>query len=379
MPYKKLKEHLLNRPAELKKMQSRGGKVVAYFPGEYVPEEIIHAAGGAPVCFIHGGDPESVEAAHTGITRFVCPFSKAQIGYRFIGEQLYYEIFDLLIAPITCQHLRRVADMYNYYTDVDVFRLGIPFEYNTDHALRYYTEGLKSMATRLEEQTGNTITDSSLQESVRLYNKMRGWLKEIALMRKANSSISALDFARLNHASYHADPVLMVEILESVCQDLKRFEAPVTKGPRLLIAGPNLALGDYKVLELIEEAGGQVVTEQMDEGMRFFWENVESNGDIWESLARRYLQKKLPCAYMVRAYRDRLDFLMKMARDFSVDGVVWYQLKYCETAAVDSFYFSQKFKEAGIPMLKLESEYDVSDRGPIKTRISAFIETLERR
>jgi benzoyl-CoA reductase/2-hydroxyglutaryl-CoA dehydratase subunit BcrC/BadD/HgdB len=109
MPDRKLKEYLLNRPAEIKKMKRQGHKVVAYFPGEYVPEEIIHAAGATPIGFIHGGDPESVEAAHSAITRFVCPFSKAQIGYRFIGEQPYYEIFDLLIAPITCQHLRRVG------------------------------------------------------------------------------------------------------------------------------------------------------------------------------------------------------------------------------------------------------------------------------
>ena len=103
---RELKEHLLNRPAELKRMQKQGTKVVAYFPGEYVPEEIIYASGAVPISFIHGGDPESVEAAHSAITRFVCPFSKAQIGYRFIGEQPYYEIFDLLVAPITCQHLR---------------------------------------------------------------------------------------------------------------------------------------------------------------------------------------------------------------------------------------------------------------------------------
>lgn len=375
-----LRKHLLSRPAELKKMKNRGAKIVAYLAGEYVPEEIIHASGAAPVCLIHGGDPESVEAAHSAITRFVCPFSKAQIGYRFIGEQPYYLLMDLLIAPITCQHLRRVADMYNYYTEVDVFRMGIPFEYNTEHALKYYAESLKLMAGKLEQITGNSITEEGLRQSVHLYNRMRTLFKEIALMRKTDHPpISSLDFVKLNHASFHADPQFMVETLESVRRELVHAEARPGNGPRLFLMGPNLSLGDYKIPELIQTAGGHVVAEYMDEGIRYFWENVETDGDIWEGIARRYLQKRLPCVYMVKPYRARLDFLLKMVKDFKVDGMVWYQLKYCDTADIESFYLAEKVKEAGIPLLRLESEYDVSDRGPLQTRIEAFIETLERR
>jgi benzoyl-CoA reductase/2-hydroxyglutaryl-CoA dehydratase subunit BcrC/BadD/HgdB len=380
MPYGKLKEHLLGRPAELKKLQREGKKVVGYFPGEYVPEEIIHAAGAVPISFIHGGDPESVEAAHSAITRFVCPFSKAQFGYRILREQLYYEILDLLIAPITCQHLRRVADMYNYYTDVDVFRLGVPFEYNSESALAYYIESLQLMAGKLEETTGESITRKKLKESISLYNRMRSLLKEIATMRmEERFPLTSLDFIKLNHASYYADLGLMIGTLESVCQELKQIDAPVRIGPRILLAGPNLALGDYKVPELIEEAGGQVVFELMDEGMRFSWVNVDVNEDLWESLARRYLSERLPCVFMIKAYQDRVGFITEKAKAYRVDGVIWYQLKYCETADIDSFYIGQQIKKTGIPFLKLESDYDVSDRGPLRTRIEAFIEMLKGR
>jgi len=370
----------LNRPAELKRMQSHGGKVVGYFPGEYVREEIIHAAGAAATCFIYGGDPESVEAAHSAITHFVCPFSKAQIGYRFIGEQTYYEILDLLVAPITCQHLRRVADMYNYYTDIDVFRIGIPHEYNSEDGLKYYTEALKSLVKKIEEVTGNSITDDKLRESIVLYNKMRDLFKEIALMRKEdNPPITSEEFIKLNHASFLADPIKMIEILQSACQGLRGAKVVPKKGPRLLLIGPNLAIGDYKIPDLIQRCGGQLVAEHLDEGVRFFWTDVDTDGDPLENIARRYLQKKLPCVYMLKAYKDRLDFRLKMARDYRVDGIVCYNLKYCETADIEAFYLAQNIKEAGIPFIKLESEYDVSERGPLMTRIEAFIETLEGR
>ena len=359
-------------------MREQGKTVAAYFPGGYVPEEIIHASGAVPISFIYGGDPESAEAAHSAITRFVCPFAKAQIGYRFLGDQPYYETFNLLFAPITCQHLRRVADMYNYYTKVDVFRMGVPFQYNTDHGINYYIEVLKSMARKLEQVTGRSISKDEIAESIKLYNRMRQLFKQIAIMRKnLNFPISSMDFLKLNHASYLADPVFMVEKLESMCEEFQQSNAPLRKGPRILLVGPNLALGDYKIPQLIEEAGGNVVIEHMDEGVRWYWDDVKDLGDVWESLAVSYLQKKLPCVYMVKAHGARLSFLIELAREYEVDGIVWYQLKYCETADIEAFYMAQKLKEADIPMLKLESNYDVSDRGPLKTRIGAFLETLE--
>jgi len=380
MPIKRLREHLLSRPAELKKLQSRGCKVVGYLPGEYVPEEIIHAAGAAGVCLSHGGDPESVEAAHSAITRFVCPFSKAQIGYRFIGEQPYYEVFGLLIAPITCQHLRRVADMYNYYTDVDVFRIGIPHQYNTHHGLAYYKESLMMLRKKLEEYTGNVISETGLKDSIKLYNRMRDLFRNISMLRSGvNYPLSSLEFVRLIHGSLHADPVFMVEVLEKFYEEIKGISPPERHGPRIMLIGPNLAQGDYKVLQLIEEAGGHVVIEHMDECLRFYWENVEVDGDPWENIARRYLQHKLPSVYMVKAYRDRLRFIIDKSKEYNVDGIILHKLKYCETADTESYYLEEQIKQNGFPFLRLESEYDVSDRGPLKTRIEAFIEGLRRR
>ena len=47
----RLSEHLQHRPGSLLAAKERGQKVVGYFPGGYVPEEIIYAAGAVPcVC-----------------------------------------------------------------------------------------------------------------------------------------------------------------------------------------------------------------------------------------------------------------------------------------------------------------------------------------
>lgn len=376
----KLAAHLLNRPAELRKAKEAGVKIIGYFPGEYVPEEIIYASGAVPLCLIHGGDPVAVNAALSLTTRYFCPFARAQFGERLLKEKPYYNMLDLLVAPITCQHLRRTADLWEYYTEADIFRLGLPHEDNTEQGLKYYAAMLELLKERLEGLTGNKIVDEKLREAIDLYNRMRELLKEISLMRKASiPPLSSLNFAKLNHASFYLDPAFMVELLTSVCTNLKqqRGEVPDGEAPRLILTGPNLAYGDYKIPELIEEVGGMVVAEEFCEGIRYYWENVEASGNLIQSLAVRYLEKRLPCAFMRPVAEERTDFLTQLAREFDAAGFIWYQLKYCETYDIEYYFFAQKMKEIGIPVLRLESEYDIADRGPLKTRIEAFIESLK--
>ena len=69
-----------------------------------------------------------------------------------------------------------------------------------------------------------------------------------------------------------------------------------------------------------------------------------------------------------------LSFAMKLAKDFNAAGVIWYQIQYCESYDMEGYYFSEKMKEAGMPMIILESDYGILDRGQLKTRVETFIE-----
>jgi len=374
--------HLRERPTQLRQLKEKGSKIVGYFVGDYVPEELIYASGAVPICLCHGGDPMPANAALSATTRFLCPFARAQYGEKLLREQPYYQLIDMLVVPITCQHLRRAGDLWDYYTDVKVFRLGIPHEYDSEDGLNYYTDMSRRLRSSLEEFTGKPITDKALKETIDLYNKMRSRLTEISLARKEpNPPISTLDFIRLNHASLYADPRFMVDVLDSLSQEIraKGGKGAVPDAPRLLLVGPNIAFGDYKVLELVNEAGGTIVAEEICEGVRFYWENVQGDGDLVEALARRYLRQRLPCAFMRRSAEKRLDFIAGLAKEFNVAGIIWYQLLYCDTYDIESYYFVQQMEKLGFPVLKLESDYDILDRGPLRTRIEAFIETLKGR
>jgi len=135
-------------------------------------------------------------------------------------------------------------------------------------------------------------------------------------------------------------------------------------------------MGDSMVLNLIEEAGGNVVIEEFAEGIRPYWENVSTDGNLLVALAECHFMRRVPPAWF-RPGKERLDFLIKLVKDFSVDGVIWYQLMFRESYKTESYYFRRRLrKEAALPMLVVESDYDPSEVGPMRTRIETFIYNL---
>lgn len=376
-----LNNAIANRPLQLQQAKDKGTKIIGLSGLGYVPDELIYAAGAIPMRLVRGGDPEPLAAAAGDMDRILCPFSRAQFGYRVLEEESRYQMIDFFVCGITCQHMRRVADVWDLNTDVEVFRLGVPHAYNTEAGLWYYLEMLKKLKAKLEACVGRKIDDDQLRDAVILYNRMRTLFKAISELRKNDESpITGKEFFKLMHHSFYLDPNDMVDILESFLKDLKTSDGS-TSGKakhRILLTGNMVAVGDYKVIDMIEESGCLIVTEQFCGGVRHYLNNIHLNGDLLGAIARRYLSERVPCAFM-RPSRERLDFTARLAKEFHVDGVIWYQLRYCDTYNMEFFYFNRLMKDVGIPLLQLESEYDVEERGRLLNRVESFVESLERR
>ena len=373
-----LTAHIRARPLELKRLKDEGHKIIGYIAGGYVPDELLWTSGAIPIGLIRGGDHEPVLASQACFFRFVDTFCRAQIGYRLLGEELVYQLPDLLIVPYTDRNMFGVGDSWQLYTDVEVFKLGVPRQHRADHAFEYYLEGLRSLKRRLEELTGAEIEDRRLREEIDISNRIRSLLEEISYTRKSERPpISGKEFIALNHATYYADRRTLMLALESIAEELKRREAPKPEGPRVMLTGSTLAMGDDKMVDLLDEAGATIVIEEFAEGLRHYWQKVEPDGDPLEALADRYLRQRTPPAFFHSCIQERFDFLLGLIREFSVDGVLWYSPMYRDSYDREGVLFQRVLEqEVGIPFLKLNSDYDLSETGPMRTRIETFIEII---
>jgi benzoyl-CoA reductase/2-hydroxyglutaryl-CoA dehydratase subunit BcrC/BadD/HgdB len=64
----------------LDEARSSGTKIVGYFPGGYVPGELIYASGAIPLCLAHGGDARKADEGLAVLPSVICPFARAQVG-----------------------------------------------------------------------------------------------------------------------------------------------------------------------------------------------------------------------------------------------------------------------------------------------------------
>jgi len=373
----KLDSHLKTRLTDLSKAKEQGRKVIGYTAGGYLPEELILACDALPMCFIQAGDNTILKDAMAYTCRWVDPFWRSQIGYLTSGKNPYYTITDLIVIPITDNHTRAFSNTLGFYTpQIESFVFGVP-HVKDEYALGYYLQGINRLKKKLEDFTGVEITESRLKQSIRLCNRERELFRQISLMRQSeNFAVASKDFVALNHGSFIADKVVMVEILESFAKEAKD-SAPLSKdGPRILLTGSTLARGDSKVMDIIEDTGGVVVMEEFAEGIHPYWGTVKLDGDLMANLAESYFMNRV-CPGWFRPGTERLYFLIKLAREYKAAGVIWYQLMYRESYKVESYFFPDMLKkETGLNMLTLESEYDAMETGTMKTRIETFIETM---
>jgi benzoyl-CoA reductase/2-hydroxyglutaryl-CoA dehydratase subunit BcrC/BadD/HgdB len=374
-----LRSHLHGRVEALRIAKGLGKKIVGYLPGGYMPEELILAAGAVPVCLFRGGEYWSVQAASEYICRWVDTFCRSQIGYGVSGNDDYYQLIDLLVVPVTDNHIRAVMDVLDYHTDIEIFPFGVPHT-KEESTGEYYYQGLLRLKAKLEENTGVAVKEEKLQEAAILCNKERELLRKIALERKQEPPpIGGKEFICLNQGSLIAEKEQMLHILESAYKEIRASKKTAGSDPRILLTGSTLALGDNRVIEMVESTGSNIVIEDFAEGIRPYWQEVDCSGDILKNIVDCYFWNRVPPAWF-RPGKERLEFLVKLCREFEVTGVIWYQLMYRESYKVESAFFPDILKkELQIPVLVLESDYDPSESGMLETRIDAFHETVRRR
>jgi benzoyl-CoA reductase/2-hydroxyglutaryl-CoA dehydratase subunit BcrC/BadD/HgdB len=180
---KRLLAHLKDRIAELGKSREEGRKVIGYMPGGYMPEEIALACKAISLGWIHRGEYSMVELAEPYICHWMDTFCRAKIGYGISGKDPYFNIMDLLVVPMTANHIRAVMDLLAYNNDTDIFPY-VSLIQKMIAPLHTILTGLIRLKSRLEELTGVEITDSSLREAILLCNRERDLFRKISLMRK---------------------------------------------------------------------------------------------------------------------------------------------------------------------------------------------------
>lgn len=363
------------RIEELDNHKKQGGKVVGTFC-VFVPDEIILAAKAVSVGLC-GGSQFWIEDGEKILPRNICPLVKAVVGAKIGGTCPYFQSCDLLIGETTCDGKKKAWELLEEYAPMHVMDLP---QMKRAKDYNMWMGEIKLLIEELEKLTGNKITVENLKASIELCNNKRKALKRLYELRKHTPTpISGLDSLLISQIAFYDDPVRFTEKVNELCDELEeRIKELKPNGKkRIMITGTPMALPNWKVHQIIEGLPAEIVVEETCTGTRYFENEVSAEGNTLEelinNLADRYL--KINCACFT-PNEGRIDDIIKYAKDYNVDGIVYYNLSFCHTYAVEYQSVEKALKEAGIPIMKIETDYSEEDSGQIKTRVEAFLEMI---
>jgi benzoyl-CoA reductase/2-hydroxyglutaryl-CoA dehydratase subunit BcrC/BadD/HgdB len=368
------------RVKELREHAAKGGKVVATYC-VFVPEELVWAAGGIEVGLCAGAQ-FSVPIAESILPRNTCALIKSSYGFKLGRVCPYVQTAHLIVGETTCDGKKKMFEILAEQQPVHVME--VPNKKGVRGKELWHGE-VKDFKDVIEKLTGNKITAEKLHDAIVTVNNRRRALQRLYNLRKADPvPISGLDALLVTQISFYDDPARDTQMINALCDELDKRVAAGTgvfpKGaPRILISGSPMAIPNWKLHSLIETSGAAVVCEESCTGTRAFSNLVPETGKTLDQemndLAERYLDINCAC---FTPNEGRLDDIVRLAKEYKVDGVVHYNLQFCHTYANEAYLVEKRLEEEGIPLLRIETDYSTEDAGQLKTRIEAFLETLRQ-
>ena len=366
------------RPAELIEAQKAGRKVFGTFC-VFVPDEIVIALNGI-VTGLCGGSQFWVPGGEAVLPKNTCPLIKASVGARLGRTCPFFRIADVYVGETTCDGKKKAYEILGQ--DVPMIIMDVPQMKRPKDILKWKDE-IAEFAAKAEAITGNTLTVENLKAAIRTVNEKRRAMQRVYDARKnLTLPISGRDALLMTQISFFDDPERCAQMCNRLADELEqriRDGVSVAKpgDRRILITGTPLAVPNWKLHNIIETSGAVVVCEEMCTGTRCFENLVDDSGetldDLFMALAERYMKNNCAC---FTPNPGRVEDIIRLAKAYRADGVIDCSLKFCGLYDIEKRTVAEALKAEGIPVLPLETDYEDSDAGQLRTRIEAFVEML---
>jgi benzoyl-CoA reductase/2-hydroxyglutaryl-CoA dehydratase subunit BcrC/BadD/HgdB len=360
----------LMNPA-LGEWKKRGGKVIGCMY-HYVPEEMVSAAGALPYRLRATGSA-GTELSEARFTQVNCTFVRHLFDSAVRGDQ---EFLDGVVSVNNCDHIRRlydnwVAEIPTAYSHFMVF----PKKSGPEQVVAYRRE-LEGFRASLRGHLGLQITDAELTEAIQLHNETRGLQRTLCELKQSDTPpLTGADTLAVMVAGTCMPRQEYNALLRQVLADSREAAGISGYAARLMVVGGEI--DDPGFIDVIESQNGLVVSDLLGYGYRACARDVSTEGDPLTALSRYQVMERPADPHLFgRTTAERDEYLMRIIRDYRVEGVVSVRLMQCDHWGFEQTNLSKYLKKRGIPHLALETEYVLGAEGQIRTRVQAFIESI---
>jgi benzoyl-CoA reductase/2-hydroxyglutaryl-CoA dehydratase subunit BcrC/BadD/HgdB len=366
------------RIKELLDHKAAGGTVIGTFC-LYVPEEIIRALGGLSVGLCAGAEWAYDEVERV-LPRNTCALIKSFMGFKLGKVCPYVEACDLVVGETTCDGKKKAYELFADLAPVHVMELP---QMKSVQSRALWRSELDRLVSKLEEVTGRKLTAENLSAAIKEVNDKRRALQRLNAARKATPvPISGKDALLAVQIAFYDDVPRFTTMVNKIADEL---EARIATGqgvapkgaPRVVVTGSPMSIPNWKLHDVIEKAGGVVVAEELCTGSRYYAKLVDEDGKdvaaMLDDIAAKYMDINCAC---FTPNRGRIEDILALAAEYKAGGIINYSLQFCAPYQIEATSVARAAQEAGIPMLRIDTDYSMEDVGQLSTRVEAFLEMI---
>jgi benzoyl-CoA reductase/2-hydroxyglutaryl-CoA dehydratase subunit BcrC/BadD/HgdB len=369
---------IAERKAELTPARTKGQPVVGYFCN-YVPRELILAAGAIPIRLDQGGDYASRSRGERYLRVDACPFCKSCLGL-FESDPLY-KLISVIVAPSTCDQMRRLPEVIHKHFGIPILQMAVPRTV-TDSARNGFRREVRWLRDELERLTGQPILAPVLARAMLEEEEKRSLLRAINETRMNDAPpVRETDILRLVQATNRLRNSDCVSLLRQHLIQLN-VASPGASRPRLLaarrllLAGSIVAAQDLDFVRMVADRAA-IVTDLVCTGVRSFLAPLtvpvsEDFDELLTVLANHYFNQ--PGCIHRRPNTGYYELARRLIREYRVDGIILKTLLFCDAYNFEALRLE---RELGVPLLHVDTDYAEANTQQVRTRVEAFLEMLQ--
>ena len=326
----------------------------------------------------------SMEMGTYYMTSIMCECARALLERALEGG---YGYLDCILAPDACAQMNRCVENIDKLKLCDnehffVTYSDVPMK-SDETALRHYVRQMRQYVLEpLADRLGVDISDAALARAVEKQNRINSLIMEIGAYRKEDRPcITGYEFAVLCLSTFVCPKEYMIPILSDTLEELKKREPDERSAYRARVVMVGSEIDDPALIRLVEEAGAYVAADCYCLGS--FPErtmiSLTDDGDVLTQICRHYMEQgQCPRFMNTDKIRQRHQYVDALAREYRADGIIYEQIKFCDYWGYERAYAGKVMRnDYGYPVLSVDRPYASGSSGQLRTRVQAFVESIE--
>ena len=368
----------------VRKAEAEGNLAIGY-TCFHAPEVLLNLGN----CFsvrLRAPHTNSMELATYYMANNSCEFSRALLERALEGN---YGFLHAMAGVDVCEANNRAVEnmeiMHMQGEDKEKFfycNLDIPYSDDEDCVEHIREQLSRKILKPLRENYGVDTSDAAIRAAVREHNEVCRILTEIGELRKLDlPPITGYEFAVLVLVSYTCPKRLILPLLRETLEEIRTRQVDPEKNYRVRVAVVGSEIDDPNLIKLVESCGALVVADRFCYGSFPGRQEIalSEQEDALTQVCRWYLQNtECPRQSALHRVKYRNDHVAQLVRDFRADGAIYEQMKFCTYWSYERVIANQIMpRDYGIQVLSIDRPYIVGQSGQLRTRVQAFVESIE--